>query len=194
LATHSCIDMQWNIIQFCTTSADLVRNIFLKQTFSTKSSELNCLLLIRHASRPYNSTFNFQQLDSHFFRSNASNFSKHCIKGAVEEFLSICKWRGKGFSRRDVNTQISYRFLPLISLPSKVDTVLQRCLKREPIRTHEDFLALIAMSSRVSCCSQICNSLFTDETEGAIKSVSSAYNRTLIYRPVLLNICYKCIW
>ena len=29
-------------LQFCTTSADLVRNIFLKQPFSTKSSELNC--------------------------------------------------------------------------------------------------------------------------------------------------------
>jgi len=53
LATHSYIDMQLNnSIQFCTTSADLVRNIFLKQPFSTKSSELNCLLLIGHASRP----------------------------------------------------------------------------------------------------------------------------------------------
>ena len=57
MTTHSCIDMQLNInIQFCTTSADLVRNIFLKQSFSTKSNELNCLLLIVHASRPYNST------------------------------------------------------------------------------------------------------------------------------------------
>jgi len=35
----------------------------------------------------------------------------------------------------------------LISLPSKVDTVLQRCLKREPTRRHADFLALIAMSN-----------------------------------------------
>ena len=55
--------MQLNInIQFCTTSADLVRNIFLKQPFSSNSSDLNCLLLIGHASRPYNSTltFNFQ--------------------------------------------------------------------------------------------------------------------------------------
>jgi len=49
--------MQLNTnIQFCTTSADLVRNIFPKQPFSTKSSDLNCLLLIGHASRPYNST------------------------------------------------------------------------------------------------------------------------------------------
>jgi len=27
--------------------------------------------------------------------------------------------------------------------------------------------------------------LFTDETEGAIKSMSSAYNRTLIHRPFI---------
>ena len=49
--------MQLNInIQFCITSADVVQNMFLKQPFSTKSRELNCLLLIGHASRPYNST------------------------------------------------------------------------------------------------------------------------------------------
>jgi len=41
----------------------------------------------------------------------------------------------------------------LIYLPSKVDTVLQWCLKRAPIRTHADFLALIAMSRRRSSSS-----------------------------------------
>jgi len=41
--------MQLNTnIQFCTTSEDLIRNIFLKQPFSTNSSELNCLLLTGH--------------------------------------------------------------------------------------------------------------------------------------------------
>jgi len=55
---------------------------YLSEAAVQYNSDLNCLLLIGHASRPYNSTgrhFDFQQLHSHFFRSNASNFSKHCI-------------------------------------------------------------------------------------------------------------------
>ena len=131
-------------IQFCTTSADLVRNIFLKQPFSTKSSDLNCLLLIGHASRPYNSTgrhFDFKQPHSHFFRSNASNFSNPniALKARQKDFLAFANEQAKALADVMITPKYLIDSSHLISLPSKVDTVLQWCLKREPIRTHTLF-------------------------------------------------------
>jgi len=85
-ATHSCIEMQLNTnIQLCTTSGDRVRDIFLKQPISTptKSNDLNCLLLIGHASKPYNSTGRYLTFNSSTVTSSEATpatFSNTALK------------------------------------------------------------------------------------------------------------------
>ena len=90
-------------IQLCTTSADLVRNIFLKQPFSTKSSELNCLLLIGHASRPYNSTgrhLTFNSSTVTFSEATPATFLNTALKAklfGVRNTINMSHWPIRAF-------------------------------------------------------------------------------------------------
>jgi len=82
-------------IQLCTTSADLVRNIFLKQPFNTNSSELNCLLLIGHASRPYNSTgrdLTFNSSTSSYFISHKQ---RHVVCVHLANVIDTAMWQAR---------------------------------------------------------------------------------------------------
>jgi len=94
--------MQLNVnIQFYTTSADLVRNIFLKQLFSTKFSDLHCLLVIGHASRTYNSTgrhltFNCSTVTSS--EATPATVPNTALKARSKDFLAFANEQAKALA------------------------------------------------------------------------------------------------
>ena len=61
------------------------------------------------------------------------------------------------------------------TVPLDILMGLQEKLFRGPILKQQDFLTLIAISSRSSSCSQIFSNLSSIQTDGAINKISSAY-------------------